>query len=151
MQNYIYDANFTGNVLTVGRTGCRKIYFRQKLAINKVFGKLKRVEWVLYIDLDKEREAEIESCFSCDVDFHYPKSTEQFEDILEIFKARSRTARKNNNDNDTSSSNDEFFNESNSLGEKTTRDQLIVMDNVSGLADKSKKFATFLTIACKFN
>ena len=38
------------------------------------------------------KRAEIESCFSCDVDFHYPKLTEQFENILEVFKARSRTA-----------------------------------------------------------
>ena len=66
----------SGNVLIIGRTDCGKIYFTQKLAVNKFFGKLKRVEWVLYINLDKGREAEIESCFSCDVDFHYLKSTE---------------------------------------------------------------------------
>ena len=35
--------------------------------------------------------------------------------------------------------------------EKTTRDRLIVMDDVLGLADESKKFASFLTVACKFN
>ena len=40
---------------------------------------------------------------------------------------------------------------SDSFAEKTTCDQLIVMDNVSGLADKSKKFASFQTIARKFN
>ena len=44
-----------------------------------------------------------------------------------------------------------FFNESDGFGEKTTCDQLIVKDDVSGLADESKKFASFLTIACKFN
>ena len=33
--------------------------------------------------------------------------------------------------------------------EKTTRDRLIVMDGVLGLADESKKFASFLTVACK--
>ena len=48
-------------------------------------------------------------------------------------------------------SNDELFNESDGFGEKAARDQLLVMDNVSRLADKSKKFASFLTIACKFN
>ena len=69
MQNYVYDANFTGNVLIVGRTACERIYFTQKLAGNKLFSKLKRVEWVSYIDLDEEREAEIESCFSCNVIF----------------------------------------------------------------------------------
>ena len=37
------------------------------------------------------------------------------------------------------------------FGEKINRDQLIVMDEVSGLADESKKFASFLTSACKFD
>ena len=55
---YIYDANFIGNVLIVGRTGCGKTYLTQ-IAVNKFFGKLKRVEWASYIDLGKGREAEI--------------------------------------------------------------------------------------------
>ena len=122
MQNYIYDTNFSGNVLIVGRTGCRKTYFTQKPAVNKFFGKLKRVEWVSYINLDEEREAEIESCFSCDVDFHYPKLIEQFENLSEVFKARSRMAKRNDNDDETSSFDDEFFNESDGFGEKTTHD-----------------------------
>ena len=65
----------------------------------------------MYIDLNEEREAEIESCFSCNVGFHYPKSIEQFKDLLEVFKARSRTAKTNDNDDDTSLSCNEFFNE----------------------------------------
>ena len=79
-------------------------HFTQKLAVNNFFGKLKRVKWVSYIDLDEEREAEIKSCFSCHVDFHHPKSIEQFEDLLEVFKAHSRTAKRSNNDNNASSS-----------------------------------------------
>ena len=92
MRNYIYDVNFTGNVLWEGQAAER--HFTQKLAVNKFFGKLKKVEWVSYINLDEEKEAEIESCFSCDVDFHYPKSIKQFEDLLEIFKAHLRTAKR---------------------------------------------------------
>ena len=46
-----------------GKTECGKTYFTQKLAINKFFGQLKRVESVLTIELKTEREAEIESCF----------------------------------------------------------------------------------------
>ena len=61
---------------------------------------------------------------------------------------RSRTAKKNDN---PSSSDVKFFNESDGFGEKTTRNQLNITENVSGLADKSKKFASFLTIARKFN
>ena len=79
-------------------------HFTQKLAVNNYFGKFKRVKWVSYIDLDEEREVEIESFFSCDVDFQHPKSIEQFEDLLEVFKAHSRTVKRNNNDNNVSSS-----------------------------------------------
>ena len=147
MQNYVCNANFTENVLIVGRTGCEKTYFTQKLAVNRFFGKLKRVEWVS----GWGKKSWIESCFSDDVDFHYLKLIEQFGDLLEVFKARSRIIKRNDSDENTSSSDDEFFNESDGFGEKTTREQLIVMDNVSGLADESKKFASFLTIARKFN
>ena len=38
----------------------------------------------------------------------------------------------------------------NGFGE-TKCDQLIVIDDVSGLADESKNFARFLTFACNFN
>ena len=65
----------------------------------------------MYIDLNEEREAEIESCFSCNVGFHYPKLIEQFKGLLEVFKARSRTTKTNDNDDDTSLSCNEFFNE----------------------------------------
>ena len=135
MQNYVYVASFTGNVLIVGRTGYRKTYFTQKLPVNKFFGKLKREEWVSYINLDEERKAEIESYFSCNVGFHFPKSIEKFEDLLEVFKACSRMSKRNNNDDHTSSSDNKIFNDSDGFGEKTTRDQIIVMDDVSGLAD----------------
>ena len=73
MQNYVYHAKFSGNILIVGETGCGKTYFTQKLAINRFFGHLEKVEWVSYIELKPEREAEIESCFSCDVEFQSPK------------------------------------------------------------------------------
>ena len=89
MLSYTYDANFFANILIVGRTGCGKTYFIQTLAVNNFFGTLKKVEWVSSIELGSEREAEIESCFSCDVDFHYPNGLETFNNILEEFKARS--------------------------------------------------------------
>ena len=129
----------------------RRDIFHAKLAVNKFFGKLKKVEWVLYIDLDEKREAETESCFYCDVDFHHPKSIEKFEDLWQVFNARSRTAKRDDNDDYTSSFDDEVSNESNGFGEKTTCDQLIVMDDASGLAAESTKLASFLTVARKFN
>lgn len=90
MQNYVYDATFTGKKLIVGRTGCRKTYFTQKLAVNRFFGRLKMAEWVSYIDLSREREAEIESCFFCKAKFHYPKSFEQCDNSLETFNTCSK-------------------------------------------------------------
>ena len=68
MDNEIYDGRFVGNILIVGRRACGKPFFKQKLAINIFFfGKLKNTEWVSYIKITKEREAEIESCFACPV------------------------------------------------------------------------------------
>ena len=100
-------------------------HFTQKLAVNKFVGKLKRVECVSYINLEEEREDEVEAFFSCDVDF---------EDLLEVFKARLRTAKRNDNDDDTSLSDNKFFNESDGFEEKAIHNWLIVMDDVSGLA-----------------
>ena len=45
-------------------------------------------------------------------------------------------SKRNNNDDDTSSSENKIFNDTDGFGEKTTPDQVIVMDDVSGLADK---------------
>ena len=40
----------------------------------------------MYIQLDEVREVQIQSCFKCNVEFHYPSSTLEFEDVLEISK-----------------------------------------------------------------
>ena len=60
---------FSGNILIVGRTECGKTTFMQRLALNIFFGKLKNAEWVLGIRLMQKREAEIQSNFSCDLNF----------------------------------------------------------------------------------
>ena len=46
-----------------------KTTFVPKLAISNLFGALKKVEWIYAIELDKTRDAEIESCFEAFVDF----------------------------------------------------------------------------------
>ena len=71
MENNEYNGKFNGSILIVGRTECGKVYFTQKLAISKFFGKLKKAEWLSYIILTKEMEAEIETCIQCEVEFHY--------------------------------------------------------------------------------
>ena len=94
MANYIYNSNFAGNVLIAGQTECRKTTFIQSLGIDNCFGTLKKVEWVSEIELD----AEIQSCFSCDVDFYYPKDKHSFEDLLKQIKSRSHTEKLNETD-----------------------------------------------------
>ena len=100
-----------------------------------------------FIKLDKQREAEIQSCFECQLDFYYPRNKEQFEDYLEYFKTKSNSSEIENN-NINSDIND--VNYLTNYGEKSIRNRLIVMDDVSGLADLSSKFANFLTVARKF-
>ena len=53
----IYDGEFRGNILVVGRTGCGKT-FLEKLSLNNFFGEIIKTEWVSGIDIDKTREAE---------------------------------------------------------------------------------------------
>ena len=55
----IYDEQFSRNVLVVGKTGCEKAHFLQKLGLNKFFDKLIKTEWVTGIEIDEQREAEI--------------------------------------------------------------------------------------------
>ena len=138
MESNVYNGKFNGNILIVGRTECGKTYFTQKLAINNFFGKLKKAEWVSYIILTREREAEIESCFQCEVEFHYLQDQVALSDLIEEFKSRSS---KNSNENIVN----------NIFSEKKVRDRLIIMDDVSGLADESKKFAAFLKVTRKYN
>ena len=124
-------------------TSCGKT---QKLAVNRFFGQLKKVEWVSYIKLKSERKAETESYFSCNVEFPCPKGLEIFEDLLEDFKARLNTAKIN--DDTYSSVEEDIINSG--FGENTNRDQLIVMDDASGLTNESKNLQSFLTVARKF-
>ena len=144
MEKYVYDGKFSGNILVVGRTECGKTTFVQKLALNNFFGDLKKVNWISGIGLSKRREAEIKSNFSCEVRFFDPIDQDGFTDKLEEFKLESDREKKYNNEDNNNIKNVNIF------GEKSTRDKL-VFDDVSGLADTSKKFVSFLTVARKYN
>ena len=136
---YIYNGKFSGNVLVLGRTDCGKTSFIQKLALYDFFGKLKNAKWVSGIHLNESREAQIESNFSCDISFYYPNDVNDLADLIEEFKLEVESE-DNENENDVTSV----------FGEKINRDRFIVFDDVSGLADKSNKFASFLTVARKY-
>ena len=148
--SYVYNGRFSGNILVVGRTACGKTAFVQILAVNKFFGNLIKAEWVSFIKLDKQREAELQSCFDCQLDFYYPRNREQFDNLLEYFKTKSNSSESDDthSDKDYTDLNNITYDEN--YGEKSKRNRLIVMDDVSGLADSSSKFASFLTVARKF-
>ena len=86
----------------------------------------------------KERKAKIECYFQCEFELHYPQDQVALSDLIEEFKNRSS---KNSSEN----------NLNNIFNEKTVRDRLIIMDDVSGLANESKKFAAFLTVTRRYN
>ena len=134
----IYNGQFNGNILLVGRTSCGKTTFLEKLAINNFFGDIIKTGWVSGIEIDTSREAEIQSCFSNETKVHVATEKDELDALIENFKLK---ALENSNDN---------LNLSNSFGEIRKMDCLIVLDDVSGVADLSKKFANFLTVSRKY-
>ena len=66
------------------------------------------------------------------------KEQDELDSLIETFKLRSHEESDNSN----------MIN--NSFGENRKLDRLIIMDDVSGVADVSKKFANFLTVSRKF-
>ena len=122
-------------MLIVGRTGCGKITFIQKLGQSKKFGNdITQVFWVLKIFLSPEREETIRDCFvDQNVQFAYPNNIDDFNYLIDSFLT------------DKSQPTSE-----NDLGELPCINKLIIMDDVSGLADKSEDFSNFLTVFRKY-
>ena len=131
--NYTCDAKFEGNILVVGRTGCGKMTFVQNLGKNKMFDDIKELMWISIIPLSTERENNIRDCFlEQKVDLKYPNNVEDFDDLFDFCQRKKAPSNENY------------------IGENKVLDRLIVMDDVSGLADQSEAFANFLTVSRKF-
>ena len=135
----VYNGQFSDNILVVGRTGCGKTTFLEKLRLNKFFVDIIKAEWISGIDTDKKREAEIQSYFCNETEVHVAKEHGELDSLFETFKLRSQDDVTDNNDNNV-----------NSFGENKKIDRIIIMDDVSGVADVSKQFADFLTVSRKF-
>lgn len=133
-EEYTYDERFRGNILVVGRTGCGKTTFVQQLGRNKLFGEqITNVFWVSKITLSKERKDSIRESFEeQEVHFSYSHDTDDFNYLIGNFmQTRSEYV-----DSD--------------MGEDMAITGLIVMDDVSGLADKSDEFSNFLRVSRKY-
>ena len=86
----IYDGQFYGDILVVGRTGCGKTTFLEKLGLNNFFGNILKTEWISGTDIEKKREVEIQSCFSNETDVHIAKEQDELDSLNETFKLQSR-------------------------------------------------------------
>ena len=140
--NFMYDGTFNGNMLVVGQTRCGKTSFVQKLRKNKMFGSKESVDWIPKIELSAAREHQIRESFSyASVEFHYPNDVGEFEMLLELLKDNKSDVNININDTEA----DDL-----GIGEKDIFDRLIVIDDVSGLANKSNEFCSFLTVSRKY-
>ena len=97
-----------------------------------MFGKVEGVHWISQVGLCKEREAEINSCFEPKVEFYQPLDEydlkKTFTDLENLYKERVEK-------------NKIAQSEGSGMGER-----LIVLYDVSGLADKSPSFVTFMTV-----
>ena len=85
MDKNVYDGKFVGNILIVGWTASEETFFTQKVAVNNFFGKLKKTEWISYIKLTKEKETEIESSCTCQIELHYLQDQDALTDLLDEF------------------------------------------------------------------
>ena len=134
---YIFDGRFDGSILVVGRTGCGKTTFIQQLGKNKLFGsEISHIFWVSKIILSSERESDIRETFkNQNVIFSYPTDLFEFNYLIRNF---------------TQDKSDYIDSAGSSLGENLKINKLIIMDNISGLADKSDDFSNFLTVSRKY-
>ena len=121
--------SFTEIILVVGRTNCGKTTFIEKLGLNNFFGDIIKTEWISGIAIDKQREAEIQSYFKNETEVHIAQEQDKLDSLIETFKQRSHENSSNNVHN--------------SFRENKKLDQLIIMDDVSGVADISKILQIF--------
>ena len=105
--------------------------------LNNFFGNIEKTELVSGIVIDKKREAEIQSYFKNETEVHIAQDQDKLDSLINTFKQRSHENYDNSNVNS-------FFSENRKM------DRLIIMDDVSGVADISKNLSNFLPVSRKF-
>ena len=93
----VYNGQFYGNILVVGCTGCGEMTFLEKLGLNIFFGDILNTQWISVIEIDKQREVEIQSYFSNETEVYAAKEQDELDSLIETFKLRSREESDDNN------------------------------------------------------
>ena len=118
----------------LGGTGSGKTTLVQEMVSNSAFGEFRGVHWISKLQLSKQRDTEIDSCFTPKVEFYSPQDEEDlektFDDLENIYREKVKKMTFDNESNDVS----------NGMGEYVGRESLVIVDDVSGLADRSKSF-----------
>ena len=126
----IYNRQFLGNILVVGRTNCGKKTFIEKLGLNNFVGNIVKTEWVSGIVIDKKQEAKLQSYFKNETEVHIAQDQDKLDSLIDTFKQKSHENYDDNSNNNVNSS----------FGENRKMNRLIIMDDISGIADISKNF-----------
>ena len=84
----IYDSQFRGKVLVVGKTCCGKTTFLEKLGINNFFGDIVKTEWISGIDINEKRETKFQLCFSNETEIYIAEEPNGLDSLIETFKIR---------------------------------------------------------------
>ena len=82
----IYDGQFRGNILVLGRTDSGKTHFIQQLALNGILGNIEKTHWVSGVTISDTRKAQIQSCFSNEIEFYDISSYEDFDELIILKK-----------------------------------------------------------------
>ena len=104
----IYNGQFSGNILVVGRTNCGKTTFIEKLGLNNFFGDIVKTEWVSGKNIDKKREDEIQSYFKNETEVHLAEDEDERKALIETFKQRSEESDDSQNESDSNNVNNLF-------------------------------------------
>ena len=107
-----------------------------------MFGQQKSVSWISKTLLSKASEEQIKKCFQeTPIEFHYSEDLNDFKLLIEPFQKKILVT----------TITMKVMNKVYFFGDKKEFDKLVVMDDVSSLADNSSGFSGFLTVSKKFD
>ena len=107
----IYDGQFRGNILVLGRTDSGKTYYIQQLALNGILGTIEKTHWVSGVAISDGRKAQIQSCFSNEIEFYDVNSYEDLNELIDYFKEINEDVDEHIDNNDNVNINSNFLGE----------------------------------------